>query len=163
MRVWDAVNDISNMIHEIDGNHPTMYVVADYFDPVVSDISNKLADIDSIDVNSCASLGNCLARRDSSNERRAVQRPLAVAQKRYGHRLRHESPAHFKPSVPRIKKSACPAVCSAGRTLSFVAVGRYATGNQQAAGKQWDAGKQQAAGNQQSAGSAVFLRAAGNQ
>ncbi len=72
MRVWDAVNDISNMIHEIDGNHPTMYVVADYFDPVVSDISNKLADIDSIDVNSCASLGNCLARRDSSNERRPV-------------------------------------------------------------------------------------------
>lgn len=72
MRVWDAVNDISKMIHEIDGNHPTMYVVADYFDPVVADISNRLSDIDIIGVNSYANLGNCLARWDSSAEKRPI-------------------------------------------------------------------------------------------
>lgn len=76
MRVWDAVNDISVMIHEIDQNHPTMYVVADYFEPVVRDISRKLGDIDLIGVNSYANLANCLDRWDESPERR----PLIVTE-----------------------------------------------------------------------------------
>lgn len=52
LNVWDAVNDISEMIHEVDGNHPTLTVTAD----ISSDLANALAvrapDLDLLGVNS---------------------------------------------------------------------------------------------------------------
>lgn len=45
LKVWDAVNDISKMIHEIDGNHPTTTMMAgigktevDYLEKIESDL-----------------------------------------------------------------------------------------------------------------------------
>jgi hypothetical protein len=72
VRVWDAVNDVSRMIHELDGNHPTMYVVADYNASVARLIETRVPDVDLIGVNSYANLGNCLARWDSSRDRRPI-------------------------------------------------------------------------------------------
>lgn len=76
MRVWDAVNDVSRMIHEIDGNHPTMYVTADYFEAVALDIRRRAGDVDVIGVNSYANLPNCLAAWEESGE----TRPLLVTE-----------------------------------------------------------------------------------
>ncbi|GAA4891747.1 glycoside hydrolase family 2 TIM barrel-domain containing protein [Flaviramulus aquimarinus] len=45
-KVWDAVNDISKMIHEIDPNHPTTTTLAGFSEEVVKDIKERCADID---------------------------------------------------------------------------------------------------------------------
>jgi len=45
-KVWDAVNDISLMIHEIDPNHPTTTTLAGFSKEVVKDLKERCSDID---------------------------------------------------------------------------------------------------------------------
>lgn len=51
VRVWDAVNDIAQMIHEIDPNHPTTTSVFDVHMRTVRLISQRCPDIDILSVN----------------------------------------------------------------------------------------------------------------
>ena len=55
-KVWDAVNDISKMIHEIDPNHPTTTVLAGINQPVASYIKEKVKDIDLLAINTYGDL-----------------------------------------------------------------------------------------------------------
>lgn len=51
LNVWNAINDISKMIHEVDGNHPTLTVTAG-IDPVKArHIVERAPDLDMLGVN----------------------------------------------------------------------------------------------------------------
>lgn len=50
-KVWDAVNDISKMIHELDPAHPTTTVLAGISKPVADYIKTKVTDIDLLAIN----------------------------------------------------------------------------------------------------------------
>ncbi len=45
-KVWDAVNEISIMIHELDGNHPTTTMIAGGETKMLKDIMEKATDLD---------------------------------------------------------------------------------------------------------------------
>ncbi|MDD9889682.1 MAG: hypothetical protein OXU66_10810 [Gammaproteobacteria bacterium] len=44
--VYDAVNDVSKMIHELDPNHPTTTTVAGIGEDVLSDLESRASDLD---------------------------------------------------------------------------------------------------------------------
>jgi hypothetical protein len=48
-RVWDAVNQVARMIHEVDPNHPAMTVVGDWND--VAEIRRRCPDLDLLGMN----------------------------------------------------------------------------------------------------------------
>jgi len=45
-KVWDAVNDISRMIHQIDPNHPTTTPLAGFKREVVQEVQSRAPDLD---------------------------------------------------------------------------------------------------------------------
>jgi hypothetical protein len=45
-KVWDAVNDLSKMIHEIDPNHPTTTTLAGFHPQVVNLVQQRAPDLD---------------------------------------------------------------------------------------------------------------------
>ncbi|WP_339895859.1 glycoside hydrolase family 2 TIM barrel-domain containing protein [uncultured Algibacter sp.] len=49
-KVWDAVNDISKMIHEIDPNHPTTTTLAGGSQKVVNYIKERCPDVDILSI-----------------------------------------------------------------------------------------------------------------
>ena len=53
-RVYDAVNEISRMIHEIDGNHPTTTTIAGFSADMAEVISTRAPDIDFLSIQSYA-------------------------------------------------------------------------------------------------------------
>ncbi|MDF2189683.1 glycoside hydrolase family 2 TIM barrel-domain containing protein [Paraflavitalea sp. CAU 1676] len=55
-KVWDAVNDISKMIHSLDPNHPTTTVLAGVNKEVVDLLKAKTTDIDLLSVNTYGGL-----------------------------------------------------------------------------------------------------------
>jgi hypothetical protein len=55
-KVWDAVNEISKMIHELDPNHPTTTVIAGISKEVVDHIKSRASDIDLLAVNTYGGL-----------------------------------------------------------------------------------------------------------
>lgn len=55
-RVWDAVNEISKMIHELDPNHPTTTVLAGVNKTVVDYIIERTKDIDLLSINTYGGL-----------------------------------------------------------------------------------------------------------
>jgi hypothetical protein len=55
-KVWEAVNDISKMIHELDPNHPTTTILAGVNKTVVDYLKEKTADIDLLSVNTYGGL-----------------------------------------------------------------------------------------------------------
>ena len=57
-KVWDAVQDIAKMIHEIDPNHPTSTVTAGLDKSEVELILEKAPDIDIYGVNTYGDIGN---------------------------------------------------------------------------------------------------------
>lgn len=57
-RVWDAVNDISKMIHSLDPNHPTTTVLAGVNKTVVDLIKERTPDIDLLSVNTYGGLAD---------------------------------------------------------------------------------------------------------
>ncbi|MES1198249.1 MAG: hypothetical protein ABUL41_03130 [Chitinophagaceae bacterium] len=50
-KVWDAVNDISKMIHELDPNHPTTTIIAGINKDLVDYIKTRTPDIDLLCIN----------------------------------------------------------------------------------------------------------------
>lgn len=56
VKVWDAVNEISKMIHELDPNHPTTTVIAGINKDVVDHIKQRAPDIDLLSINTYAGL-----------------------------------------------------------------------------------------------------------
>jgi len=46
--VYDAVNDVARMIHELDPNHPTTTTVSEFEEKVIDDIRNRAPQIDFI-------------------------------------------------------------------------------------------------------------------
>lgn len=55
-KVWDAVNDISKMIHSLDPNHPTTTVLAGVNKPLVDYIKERCTDIDLLSINTYGGL-----------------------------------------------------------------------------------------------------------
>ena len=55
-KVWDAVNDISKMIHEVDPNHPTSTMLAGVNKGLVDLIKARATDLDILSVNTYAAL-----------------------------------------------------------------------------------------------------------
>ena len=57
-KVWDAVNDISRMIHQIDPNHPTTTSLAGLSKDLVHEIKTRAPDLDVLSVQSYADIVN---------------------------------------------------------------------------------------------------------
>lgn len=57
-QVWDAVNEISEMIHEVDPNHLTTTMLAGISKPLVDDIKARAPDLDLLSVQMYADLPN---------------------------------------------------------------------------------------------------------
>jgi hypothetical protein len=55
-KVWNAVNDISKMIHQLDPNHPTMTVLAGINKTLVDYIKERATDIDLLAINTYGGL-----------------------------------------------------------------------------------------------------------
>jgi len=58
MKVWDAVNDIAEMIKEEDPNHPTLTAVAEIGPDKIREINNRVPAIDVLGINSYAGLNS---------------------------------------------------------------------------------------------------------
>ncbi len=56
-RVWNAINDISKMIHQEDGRHPTLTVTAGISQDLVDTILQRAPDLDMLGINAYASIG----------------------------------------------------------------------------------------------------------
>ncbi|MCB0652161.1 MAG: DNRLRE domain-containing protein [Saprospiraceae bacterium] len=67
LKVWDAVNDISMMIHELDGNHPTLTITAGLSVNLANTIALKANDLDLIGVNSYGGISSVAVNLNDSN------------------------------------------------------------------------------------------------
>lgn len=56
--VWDAVNDISKMIHEVDGNHPTLTMLAGIHPELIRQIKTRAPDLDLLGIQMYADIVN---------------------------------------------------------------------------------------------------------
>lgn len=56
LNMWDAVNDIARMIHDIDGNHPAMAVVGRGNNTKMKDIVERCEDVNILGVNTYADI-----------------------------------------------------------------------------------------------------------
>ncbi len=66
-KVWDAVNDISLMIHELDSNHPTLTITAGLSVNLANTITLKANDLDFLGVNSYGGISSIAANLNNSN------------------------------------------------------------------------------------------------
>ncbi len=57
-RVWDAVNDIAKMIHEVDGNHPATTMLAGISTDLVQEINTRAPDLDLLGIQMYADIVN---------------------------------------------------------------------------------------------------------
>jgi hypothetical protein len=62
-RVWDAVNEISKMIHQIDPNHPTTTSLAGVTREVLDQVKRRAPDLDLLCFQSYADIVNLLRER----------------------------------------------------------------------------------------------------
>ncbi len=56
--VWNAVNDISEMIHEVDGNHPTLTMLAGIHPELIQQIKARAPDLDLLGIQMYADIVN---------------------------------------------------------------------------------------------------------
>jgi hypothetical protein len=56
LKMWNAVNDIARMIHNIDGNHPAMAVVGRGNNEKMKDIVKRCKDVDLLGINTYADI-----------------------------------------------------------------------------------------------------------
>ncbi len=56
--VWDAVNDISKMIHAVDGNHPTLTMLAGINPELIAQIKARAPDLDLLGIQMYADIIN---------------------------------------------------------------------------------------------------------
>ena len=64
--VWDAVNGISEMIHEVDPNHPTTTMLAGIGPELVQEIEARAPDLDFLSVQFYADIENLALRLDEA-------------------------------------------------------------------------------------------------
>lgn len=57
-QVWNAVNDISRMIHELDGNHPTLTMLAGIHPELIQNIKTRAPDLDLLGIQMYADIVN---------------------------------------------------------------------------------------------------------
>lgn len=57
-KVWDAVNEISRMIHEVDPNHPTMTALAGINKDLIREVKTRAPDLDLIGIQMYADIIN---------------------------------------------------------------------------------------------------------
>ena len=57
-RVWNAVNDIAKMIHEVDGNHPATTMLAGISTELVQEIKTRAPDLDLLGIQMYADIVN---------------------------------------------------------------------------------------------------------
>lgn len=67
LKVWNAINDISKMIHEEDGNHPTLTITAGISVDKANAIAERAPDLDMLGVNSYAGISSVHTRIVESN------------------------------------------------------------------------------------------------
>lgn len=65
--VWDAVNDISKMIHEVDGNHPTLTMIAGIHPELIQQIKTRAPDLDLLGIQMYADIVNLPHYLEESN------------------------------------------------------------------------------------------------
>ncbi len=70
-KVWDAVNEISKMIHQIDPNHPTMTALAGIGSELIVEIKKRAPDLDLIGIQSYADIVNLPQNLKASGWNRA--------------------------------------------------------------------------------------------
>ena len=56
--VWNAVNEISHMIHEVDGNHPTLTMIAGINPDLIRQIKTRAPDLDLLGIQMYADIVN---------------------------------------------------------------------------------------------------------
>lgn len=56
--VWDAVNDIAKMIHEVDGNHPTLTMLAGIHPELIQQVKTRAPDLDLLGIQMYADIVN---------------------------------------------------------------------------------------------------------
>ncbi len=56
--VWNAVNEISKMIHEVDGNHPTLTMLAGIHPDLIQQIKTRAPDLDLLGIQMYADIVN---------------------------------------------------------------------------------------------------------
>ena len=66
LKVWDAIDDLSRMIHELDGNHPTLTVTAGISLNLAQTIASRAPDLDMLGVNAYGGIGGVDAILQSS-------------------------------------------------------------------------------------------------
>jgi len=67
LKVWEAINEISEMIHTVDGKHPTLTVTAGLSINKANDIAALAPDLDLIGVNAYGSIGSVHENVEDSN------------------------------------------------------------------------------------------------
>jgi hypothetical protein len=76
-RVFDAINDISKMIHELDGQHPTSTALSFSFKPeLVNHVKERMPDLDIISVQKYADIANLPKYIDQAG----IDRPYLVTE-----------------------------------------------------------------------------------
>jgi len=67
LKVWNAVNDISEMIHEEDGNHPTLTITAEISTSKANEIAQRAPDLDLLGINSYGGISGVHSKVASSS------------------------------------------------------------------------------------------------
>ncbi len=75
-RVYDAVNDISRMIHALDPHHPTTTTTADISESLARDIAERAPDIDFISVQTYGGLFDLPQRLETTG----IDKPIMVTE-----------------------------------------------------------------------------------
>ncbi|HEX3718406.1 MAG TPA: hypothetical protein VH595_10605 [Verrucomicrobiae bacterium] len=57
-KVWDAVNDISRMIHRLDPNHPTLTPLSGFSGPLIRTVRSRAPDLDLVGIQMYADIVN---------------------------------------------------------------------------------------------------------
>jgi len=65
-KVWDAVNQISKMIHEVDGNHPTTTMLAGISKEIIDEMKVRCTDIDFLCIQMYGDVINLKERIDNA-------------------------------------------------------------------------------------------------
>jgi len=67
LKVWDAVDDIARMIHEVDGNHPTTTMFAGISRVEIDSVMSRCSHIDYVSIQSYADIENLQIRLSDAN------------------------------------------------------------------------------------------------
>ncbi|MCF8378942.1 MAG: DNRLRE domain-containing protein [Bacteroidales bacterium] len=100
LNVWNAVNDLSKMIHEVDGKHPTMTVTAGISTTKANAIAERAPDLDMLGINAYAGISTVYNVISASNFKKpyivtewGVNGPWEVAKTSWGAPLEQNSTA----------------------------------------------------------------------